>query len=60
MKNIAKTICAALLTLTGFGLTSCDSFLQEYSQDLAKVNSWEDLDEVLLGAAYLHLSLIHI
>ncbi len=54
MKNIAKTICAALLTLTGFGLTSCDSFLQEYSQDLAKVNSWEDLDEVLLGDAYLH------
>lgn len=36
------------------GFSSCDSFLQEYSQDLAKVNSWEDLDEVLLGSAYLH------
>lgn len=33
--------------------TSCDSFLQEYSQDLAKVTSWEDLDEVLLGDVYI-------
>lgn len=32
--------------------TSCDSFLEEYSQDLAKVNTWEDLDEVLLGSVY--------
>lgn len=41
---------AAALT----GLSGCDSFLKEYSQDLAKVNTWEDLDEVLIGSAYLH------
>ena len=53
MNVIKKTIYGAALMLSGLGLSSCDSFLQEYSQDLAKVNSWEDLDEVLLGSAYL-------
>lgn len=41
------------MMLCGGLLSSCDSFLQEYSQDLAKVTSWEDLDEVLLGDAYI-------
>lgn len=54
MKLINKMIYGSLLILAGLGMSSCDSFLKEYSQDLAKVNSWEDLDEVLLGAAYLH------
>lgn len=35
------------------GATSCNDFLKESSQDLAKVDGWEDLDEVLLGDAYL-------
>ena len=53
MKTIKTTIYGAALTLCGMAATSCDSFLQEYSQDLAKVTSWEDLDEVLLGDAYI-------
>lgn len=32
---------------------SCSSFLEEYSQDLAKVESYTDLDELLLGDCYL-------
>ena len=36
------------------GLTSCSDFLTEQSQDLAKVESWRDLDEVLLGDGYMH------
>lgn len=35
-----------------FWLTGCSDFLQEYSQDLAYVQSYEDLDELLLGNAY--------
>lgn len=55
MKNkIKSTLYGATALLTGLCATSCDSFLEEYSQDLAKVNSWEDLDEVLLGSGYLH------
>lgn len=54
MKTISKIIYGTVLAAAGMGLNSCDSFLQEYSQDLAKVNSWEDLDEVLLGSGYLH------
>lgn len=37
--------------------TSCSDFLKEYSQDLAKVESWEDLDELLLGEGYLPSSM---
>lgn len=35
-------------------LGSCSDFLKEQSQDLAKVESWSDLDEVLLGDGYMH------
>jgi len=31
---------------------SCDSFLQEYSQDLARVQTVGDFDEILIGDAY--------
>lgn len=44
--------------LTGF--SSCSSFLEDYSQDLAKVQSWEDLDELLLGDGYLPTSRLTI
>ena len=40
------------------GLTSCSDFLKEHSQDLAKIEGWEDLDEVLLGDAYMHSTYI--
>ena len=33
--------------------SACSDFLKEYSQDLAKVESFSDLDEVLLGKGYL-------
>lgn len=35
-----------------FCLAGCSSFLEEYSQDLAYIQSYEDLDELLLGNAY--------
>lgn len=34
-------------------LTACSNFLEEYSQDMARVETVADLDEVLLGSAYL-------
>ena len=46
------------MALMAVGLTSCSDFLKEYSQDLAKVEGWEDLDEVLLGDAYMHSTYI--
>ena len=54
MKQIKDILCGFAAVLLTVGISSCDSFLKEYSQDLSKVNSWEDLDEVLLGSAYLH------
>lgn len=47
MKKILIICCIAGL----FG--ACSGFLKEYSQDLAKVESFSDLDEVLLGKGYL-------
>lgn len=46
MKNILLIGCILLV------FSSCDSFLEEYSQDLARVESISDLDELLLGSAY--------
>lgn len=46
-EKILGIFCITLL------LGSCSSFLEEYSQDLSKVESYTDLDEVLLGEAYL-------
>lgn len=55
MKTINKSmkylVSAAIMTV---GLTSCSDFLTEQSQDLARVESWRDLDEVLLGDGYMH------
>ena len=47
MKKILFTWVVGAVLITG--ATSCSDFLEEYSQDLAKVESWRDLDEVLLG-----------
>ena len=52
--NYIKGLCAAVAILASLGLTSCGGFLEEYSQDLAKVQGWQDLDEVLLGEGYIH------
>ena len=35
-----------------FCFFGCSDFLSEYSQDLAYIQSYEDLDEILLGNAY--------
>ena len=35
-----------------FALFGCSDFLEEYSQDKAYVQNYEDLDELLLGNAY--------
>lgn len=48
--NLIKTILAAgLLTASA----SCSDFLEEYSQDKARVETWQDLDELLLGDGHL-------
>ena len=46
---IRKYIIGALILST----ISCSGFLKEYSQDLAYVRSYTDLDELLLGSGYL-------
>ena len=52
MKKILNILSFALL------LGGCSSFLEEYSQDLAKIEGVEDLDEILLGEAYLPFSAV--
>lgn len=43
-------IRTSLLLLAGmFAGSSCSDFLEEYSQDKAQVETWEDLNELLLG-----------
>ena len=47
---IYKYMCAAALLLS---VTGCGDFLKEYSQDTDYVDSWEDLNELLIGNCYL-------
>ena len=54
MKRILYTIFCLLL------LSSCDSFLKEYSQDLSRVNNFTDLDELLVGSAFLSPGLVSL
>lgn len=52
--NIYKMKQYAVSALLLLGTASCETdFLKEASQDLAKVETWQDLDEVLLGSAYM-------
>lgn len=54
MKTITKYLHTFLLaSALAVTASSCSDFLEEYSQDLSKVESWSDLDELLLGDAYL-------
>lgn len=54
MKIFKKTIYTLLAGAAMAGTTTgCSDFLEEHSQDLAKVESWSDLDEVLIGNAYM-------
>ena len=45
-----KTYLIGLLWLL---LASCSDFLEEYSQDQAYVQSYNDLDELLVGETYM-------
>lgn len=56
-KNIIYFATAATMAM---GLTSCSDFLKEHSQDLAKIEGWQDLDEVMLGDAYMHSTYIAV
>ncbi len=47
-----KILQIYLLLVMGWLVTSCDSFLKEYSQDLAYANSIHDLSELLIGDGY--------
>lgn len=53
MKTTKYIKAIALTSVLAMTATSCSDFLEEYSQDLAKVESWSDLDELLLGDGYL-------
>ena len=50
MKRIKYFIAVICLLIT---TTACSDFLEEYSQDLSRVNSYDDLNEILIGNAYL-------
>ena len=39
---------------------SCSNFLEEYSQDLSKVESYTDLDELLIGDGYWRPGRIYV
>lgn len=50
MKKIIYSIAAACMLLA---TTACGDFLEEYSQDLSRVKSYDDLNEILIGSGYL-------
>lgn len=54
MKKILSILAIALL------LGSCSNFLEEYSQDLSQVETYTDLDEVLLGDGYLPVGRVDV
>lgn len=54
MKRIIYFFVTACILLT----SSCSDFLEEYSQDLSRVRSYEDLNEILIGNAYLSSGLV--
>ncbi len=55
-EKMKKYMKMALVALFAMSVYSCSGFLEEYSQDLARVEEWEDMDELLLGSCYLHSS----
>ncbi|MBO5026711.1 MAG: RagB/SusD family nutrient uptake outer membrane protein [Bacteroidaceae bacterium] len=57
MNKIIRNI--AIAAMAGISV-SCSDFLEEYSQDLAKVETWKDLDELLLGDGHFSSSRYYI
>lgn len=56
MKNKIVFLLASILT--GFTVSGCSDFLSEYSQDMVIPKNISDLDEVLIGEAYIKSSKI--
>lgn len=52
MKKI-KTITYSVCLLAAAMTVSCGDFLDEYSQDQYYPHEWEDLNELLIGSAYI-------
>lgn len=48
------------LVLISWLIMGCSDFLEEYSQDLSRVESYTDLDEILLGEGYLPFSYVEM
>lgn len=54
MRKILSILCVAWI------LGGCSDFLEEYSQDLSRVENYTDLDETLLGDGYLTVGRAYI
>lgn len=55
--NAKKSILPYLLVLSVLiGVTSCKSFLNEHSEDLAYIQTLDDLDQLLMGSGYMEVN----
>ncbi len=52
MHEVMRVRYLIVVICLGMGLSSCSSFLEEYSQDTDYVRTWKDLDELLIGDCY--------
>ena len=57
MKSIVLTLVGSFML---WMLVGCDGFLDEYSITEVRPTELTDIEQLLLGDAYLDLSLIHI
>lgn len=53
--NIPYLSKIVILMITCLSFVSCNSFLEEHSQDLAYIRTLDDLDQLLLGSAYMEV-----
>lgn len=51
-----KKIKTSLIAFSAMLMVSCSDFLEDYSQELSRVEKWQDLDELLLGEGYMKSS----
>lgn len=58
VRNIAKGLFPMFLLPAMTLLASCSDFLEEYSQDLARVQTVDDLDELVVGDCLLPLGYV--
>lgn len=55
MKSYKSPILHLLVIIILIGLSSCKSFLNEYSGDLAYIKTVDDLDQLLIGSGYMEV-----